>query len=286
METLLDILVQGALTSATLALLALGFSLVYGVGGTVNLAHGSFFLIGAYGAVFALGAGAPLVLAIVAGLLIVMAFGALLDTVIKPVRQEHVTVLILTLAVALFIDAGARVLFGTTNRRLPGLAGGSVEILGVNVVTQRVLAGVVAVLVVAAVLLVLAKTPVGRTVRAVAEDGESAMLMGINTDRINLGVMVLGAALAGLAGIMVAPFSVVFPGMWLFPLTQAFAIVILGGLGSLSGTVMAAVIVGFLDRSVAFLLPQGETLVQLVVVVVILGTLILRPGGLRGVAPA
>jgi branched-chain amino acid transport system permease protein len=197
-----------------------------------------------------------------------------------------VTVLILTLAAALAIDAAARVFFGTANRSAPEFVSGSIEILGVNVVAQRVVAGLVAVVVVVAVLLVLAKTPIGRTVRAVAEDGEAASLMGINTDRMNLGVMMLGAALAGLAGIMVAPFDVVFPGMWLFPLTQAFAITILGGLGSISGTVMAAFIVGFLDRGVAFLVPNGETLVELVTVAVILATLILRPGGLRGVAPA
>jgi branched-chain amino acid transport system permease protein len=285
-DTVINLLVQGTLTSATLALLALGFSLVYGVGGTVNLAHGSFYLLGAYGTVFAVGAGAPLWLGVLAGLALAMAAGALLDRAIKPVRHEHVTVLILTLAAALAIDAAARVFFGTANRSAPGFASGSIEILGVNVVAQRVVAGIVAVVVVAAVLLVLAKTPIGRTVRAVAEDGEAASLMGINTDRMNLGVMMLGAALAGLAGIMVAPFDVVFPGMWLFPLTQAFAITILGGLGSISGTVMAAFIVGFLDRGVAFLVPGGETLVELVTVAVILATLVLRPGGLRGVAPA
>ena len=285
MDTLLNILVQGTLTSATLALIALGFSLVYGVGGILNLAHGSFFMVGAYGAYAAVQADVPLVLALILGVLTAVVAGVLLDRlVIKPIKHQEVAVLIATLAAAILTQSVVTFLFGTANRRLPPLVSGSTDLFGVTVLSSRVVAGVVSAVAVAAVLLVLAKTPVGRTVRAVAQDPEAATLVGIRTERVTLGVMALGGGLAGLAGVMVAPFTVVQPAMWLLPLTQAFAIVILGGLGSIGGTVLAAVIVGYLDRTVAFTLPDGEVKIGLVTIVVILATLVLRPSGLLGKA--
>ena len=119
-------------------------------------------------------------------------------------------------------------------------------------------------------------------VRAVAEDDEAAVLVGVRPERVTLYVLAIGAGLAGLAGVLVAPYGVLTPTMWLLPLTQAFAIVILGGLGSVQGTVLASVIVGFLDRFVAFTFTNGDIKVGLVTIAVILGTLVLRPQGLLG----
>ncbi len=287
MELLREVLVQGTLTSATLALIALGFSLVFGVGGIVNLAHGSFYMIGAFGAVAMIVAGAPLWIAAIVGILAAALSGVLLDRlVIKPIRHQEVAVLIATLAVAILVQAIVEFFFGNGDRQLPGFAGGAVEIFGVNVQKTRLVAGIVSAVVIALVLLVLRKTPAGRVVTAVAEDAEAATLMGIRPERVVLSVMAMGAGLAGLAGVMVAPYTVVNPLMWLLPLTQAFAVVILGGLGSINGTVLAAFLVGFLDRYVAYQLQDGEIKKGLVTVVVVLGTLILRPSGLLGKAGA
>ena len=287
MELLREVLVQGALTSATLALIALGFSLVFGVGGIVNLAHGSFYMVGAFGAVAMIVAGAPLWIAAIVGVLAAALSGVLLDRlVIKPIRHQEVAVLIATLAVAILVQAMVEFFFGNGDRQLPGFAEGAVEIFGVNVQKTRLVAGVVSAVVIALVLLVLRKTPAGRVVTAVAEDAEAAVLMGIRPERVVLSVMAMGAGLAGLAGVMVAPYTVVNPLMWLLPLTQAFAVVILGGLGSINGTVLAAFLVGFLDRLVAYGLQDGEIKKGLVTVVVVLGTLILRPSGLLGKAGA
>ncbi len=283
----MDILVQGTLTSATLALVALGFSLIYGVGGIVNLAHGSFFMIGAYIAFAVHDAGAPLWVAALAGVGGAGLGGLLLDQlVLKRLKHQEVALLIATLSVAVLVDSVVRFFYGARDRRLPGFVNGATNILGVQVLSSRVLAGVVAALAVAAVLLVLRYTAAGRMVRAVAQDGEAATLMGIRPDLVTLYVVVIGSALAGLAGVMAAPYGVVNPTMWLLPLTQAFAIVILGGLGSIGGTVLAAVVVGFLDRFVASTFPDGEIYVGLVTIAVILGTLVLRPSGLLGKAVA
>ncbi len=279
----MEVLVQGALTSATLALVALGFSLVYGVGGIVNLAHGSFFMIGAYGAFAAYDGGAPLLVAAFVGVAAAVLAGLLLERlVIAPIRHQEVAVLIATLAVAILVQSLVEFFFDTADRQLPSLVDGAVSLLGVDVQSSRVLAGVVAAVTIAAVLIVLQKTPAGRVVRAVAEDPEASVLIGVRPDRVTLYVIAAGAGLAGLAGVMVAPYAVVNPTMWLLPLTQAFAIVILGGLGSVNGTVLAAVIVGFLDRFVAYNFQDGEIKVGLVTIIVIIATLVLRPSGLLG----
>jgi branched-chain amino acid transport system permease protein len=279
----MEVLVQGALTSATIALVALGFSLVYGVGGIVNLAHGSFFMIGAYGAVWAHEAGAPLLVAGTVGVACAVVAGILLDrAVISPIRHQEVALLIATLAVAILVQSVTEYHFGTADRQLPSPVKGAVTLLGVDVQSSRALAGAVAAVVIVGVLLVLHRTPAGRMVRAVAQDPEAAVLVGVRPERVTLYVIAVGAGLAGLAGVMVAPYTVVNPSMWLLPLTQAFAIVILGGLGSVGGTVLAAFVVGYLDRFVAYQVPEGEVKVGLVTIVVIIATLVIRPFGLLG----
>ncbi len=281
----MDVLVQGTLTSAVIALVAIGFSLVYGVGGIVNLAHGSFFMIGAYGAYAASEQGAPVLVAAVVGVLGAMLAGVLLERlIISRIRHQEVAVLIATLAVAILVESGVRFFYGGLERQLPGFVSGAVGVAGVDLQKTRLLAGVVAFVAIAAVLLVLTKSPAGRMVRAVAEDEEASRLIGVRPERVTLYVLAIGAGLAGLAGVLTAPYGVLTPTMWLLPLTQAFAIVILGGLGSIQGTVLASVIIGFLDRFIAFNVKDGDIKVGLVTVMVILGTLVLRPQGLLGKA--
>jgi branched-chain amino acid transport system permease protein len=278
-----DVLVQGAITSATIALVALGFSLVYGVGGIVNLAHGSFFMIGAYSAYAAHDKGAPLLVAALVGVAAAMLAGVLLERlVIAPIRHQEVAVLIATLAVAILVQSGVQFFYGGLERQLPGFVDGRVSILGVDLRQTELLAGVMALVTIVVVLLVLTKSPAGRMVRAVAEDEEASVLVGVRPERVTLAVLAIGAGLAGLAGVLVAPYGVLTPTMWLLPLTQAFAIVILGGLGSIQGTVLASVVIGFLDRFVAFNVKDGGIKIGLVTVAVILATLVLRPQGLLG----
>ena len=279
----MDVLVQGALTSAVIALVALGFSLVYGVGGIVNLSHGSFFMIGAYAAYAMTETGAPLILAAVVGVLAAVLAGVLLERlVIAPIRHQEVAVLIATLAVAILVQSGVQFFYGGLERQLPGFVDGAMSVGGVSLQQTRVLAGVVALATIVIVLLVLTRSPAGRMVRAVAQDEEASRLIGVRPERVTLYVLAIGAGLAGLAGVLTAPYGVLTPTMWLLPLTQAFAIVILGGLGSIPGTVLASVVVGFLDRFIAFNVKDGDIKVGLVTVAVILATLVLRPQGFLG----
>lgn len=281
----MDVLVQGALTSATLALVALGFSLVYGVGGIVNFAHGSFFMISAYTAYEMGERGAPLAVAVLVGLAVSVLGGVLLHVlVLQRLRHQEVAIIIATLSVAVLVESIIRFFYGAADRGLDSFNNGAVSVLGVDILASRLIAGVVAALAVVVALLLLNKTPAGRMVRAVAQDQEAAVLVGVRPERVTLYVIMIGAGLAGLAGLLVAPYQVLTPTMWLLPLTQAFAIVILGGLGSINGTVLAAVVVGFLDRFVAF--QFEEVYVGLVTIAIILATLVFRPSGLLGKAVA
>lgn len=279
----MEVLIQGALTSATIALVAVGFSLVYGVGGILNLAHGSFFMLGAYATYEMTERGAPLLVAIVVAVGVAAVGGVLLERlVIAPIRHQEVALLIATLAVALLFQQVLLAIYGDINQRVPAVFTGRLEVFGVALQQSRLFAAVVSVMAIAILLLVLARTPIGRVVAAVAEDEEGARLVGIRPEVVTLAIVALGAALAGLAGALVAPNAIVDPGMWLLPLTQAFAIVILGGLGSIKGTVLAAVIVGYLDTFVRYNIDDGQIKAGLVTVVVILATLVLRPTGLLG----
>lgn len=275
-------LVLGALTSVTIALVAIGFSLIYGVGGLVNLAHGSFFMIAAYATFSAADNGAPLLLAAFFGVAMAALGGVIMFAIVYPIRHQDVAVLIATLSIAILTQQLVRNFYGGQEKQLPAFANGSTEILGVTVLQSRLFAGVAAAVVLALAVLILVKTPAGRVARAVTEDEEAARLIGVRPELVTLIVIASGAGLAGLAGVLTAPYGVVSPLMWVLPLTQAFAIVILGGLGSIYGTLLASLIIGYLDRFVAFNIVDGEIYVGLVTIVVILATLVLRPAGLLG----
>jgi branched-chain amino acid transport system permease protein len=138
----------------------------------------------------------------------------------------------------------------------------------------------VGVVLISGLWLFIQRTRLGNAILAVSQDAEGAQYMGINIDRVFGGVMGLSAALAAAAGVLAAPFSKVEPGMGLLPMTKAFSIVILGGLGSIRGSLLAAAVLGFSETLVGYLV--SSSLTELVSLVVILLVLILRPAGLFG----
>jgi branched-chain amino acid transport system permease protein len=138
----------------------------------------------------------------------------------------------------------------------------------------------VGVVLISGLWLFIQRTRLGNAILAVSQDAEGAQYMGINIDRVFGGVMGLSAALAAAAGVLAAPFSKVEPGMGLLPMTKAFSIVILGGLGSIRGSLLAAAVLGFSETLIGYLV--SSSLTELVSLVVILLVLILRPAGLFG----
>lgn len=279
------ILINGLIRGGIYALLAIGFSLIFGVARMINLAHTSFYMLAAYGiytATFLLGWSpvAAIVPALVVTTLIAVGSYKLF---IDRVREHTVTVMLITLALALVFQEIMLLAFGGHYLGAPTFISGGTEIIGVKVSYQHLLTlGIVAV-VLLGVWALLSKTRLGVAIRATAQDSEIANLMGINVPRILLITMAIASALAAISGVVVAPTLVLEPYMWTNPLVMIMAIVVLGGLGSVKGSFIGAFIIGFVEVTVVFLVPAGAFLKGAIALVVMVTILLVRPEGLFGV---
>jgi branched-chain amino acid transport system permease protein len=280
---LLDILIYGAVISAVYALLAVGFTLIFGVARILNLAHGAFYALGAY-CVYTLTANlhVPLIIAAVIAVLLVALFGIAMERVlVRPLRKlPPLAVLMMTLAVGLMVEQILLLIFGSEARNVPSLVESSFNFGGVLLSGQRLLAFFCSVGILGGLWLFMQHTRLGAAILAVSQDPEGARYMGIPSDRIFSIVMGLSAAIAAAAGVLVAPFQSVIPGMGLLPLVKAFAIVIVGGLGSIPGSIVGALLLGYTETIVAF--KASIEWSQIVSVAAVLIVLIIRPAGFFG----
>ncbi len=279
---MVQILVYGAVISAIYAMLAVGFTLIFGVARILNLAHGSFYALGAYAAyTFTAVAHLPLWLAFVLAVLFVAAFGMAMERVlVRPLRRSSLAVLLITLAVALMVEQMLLLVFGSEARNVPSMVNATYHFAGVDISSQRLLALVGAILILASLWLFMQHTRLGSAILAISQDAEAAQYMGIPSDRIYSIVMGLSAGIAAAAGVLVAPFQTVIPGMGLLPLVKAFAIVVVGGLGSIPGSIVGALLLGYTETIIAFKISIEWS--QIVSVAAVLITLILRPAGIFG----
>jgi len=279
---LADIVIFGTIWGAIYTILALGFTIIFGVARVLNLAYGAMYLVASYLIYtlvtrFGLAAVPAWLLAVaataLAGMLLYRVF-------IFPLRETLGRVLIVTAGIAIFLQEIAVLLYSTEPRYVPTVLPGSLEILGVRVTHQQLLTLAVAVALVALLHLFLTRTRYGRELRAVAQDAEMASLMGIPVERTYLVAMGLSTGLAAAAGALVAPFLTVNPEMGWSPLLVAFTVVVLGGLGSLWGTIAAAFIVAYAEMLTAYLIsPQLRDAATFAIMI---GTLVFRPHGLFG----
>ncbi|HEU67758.1 MAG TPA: branched-chain amino acid ABC transporter permease [Candidatus Acetothermia bacterium] len=278
-----DILVNGLVRSGVYAMLALGFGLVFGVGRVLNLAHTAFYMVASYGILHFVTTGLGTPLAVTLTALGVIAVGlALYKFFIEPVREMESTVLIATLAVAILLQELILVLFGSEVRHVPAAFPGYTRIAGVRLGNQEMATLVLATISLIGTWLLLSRTRLGLAIRAAAQDREVANLMGINVNRVTAIVMALGFLLASLAGAAVAPLLPVEPRMWMHPLVIVLAAVVLGGLGSLKGSVIGAVILAFAEVLVVFLIPGGSYLRTAVALLIMVCVFLIRPEGLFG----
>jgi branched-chain amino acid transport system permease protein len=277
-----DVLILGAINSAIYAMLALGFTLIFGVGRVVNLAHGSFYAMGVYIAyTLVVVLGLPLLIGTTAAVLAVAGIGLAMDRVlIRPLRHSVLAVLIITVVFALFTEQVIFAFYGYTSRNIPSFTTNTLTLLGVTVAGQRAIAFAAGVIALSLVWLLVYRTRFGNAILAVAQDREAATYLGIDVDHVSRTVMVLSAALAAMAGVLVAPVLVVSPQMWVLPLIKSFAVVILGGLGSIPGSLLASVLLGYSETAVSRFV--SSTLTELIPLVLILVTLLVRPSGLLG----
>jgi len=280
-----NIIVYGLVASGVYALLAVGFSLIFGVARIVNLSHTAFYMLAAY-LIYSLSsaAGLNLYLSIIIAIVAVIVVGILsYKFLIARVRQHEATTLIVTIALAVIIQEAILKGFGGQPRGVPKLISGSVDLFGVTVLNQQLLTLGVVVILLLATWFFLMRTNSGVAIRATAQDRDVANLMGINVPRIEMLVMAMSVGLAAIAGALVAPLSVLTPGMWAHPLVMILAVVVLGGLGSLQGSLIGALILGFAENLVIFLAPSGSFLKTSVALAIMLIVILIRPEGLFGI---
>lgn len=279
---MLEILIVGAVSSAIYAMLAVGFTLIFGVARVLNLAHGSFYALGAYGAYFLTSALQwPLLAAALVSVAGVALFAVGVERVlVRPMRSSQLAVLMITLAVALVVEQALFLTFGSEYRNVPAFVDAKFTIGGVDVAGARLLALGVSVVLIGALWLFIQRTRLGSAILAISQDAQAAQYMGIPSDRIFSVVMAISAGLAAAAGILAGPFLSVQPTMWLLPIVKAFAIVVVGGLGSIPGSIIAALMLGYAETIVAYGISASWT--EIVSVLATLLMLIFRPAGILG----
>ena len=281
-----DFIINGLVNGSIYALLAIGFSLIFGVARIVNIAHTALYMTAAYLIYMGLVRfGLPSLLVIPASILLTTILGLISYRLfIKPIREHEAAVLIATIALAMAIQEVFLLYFKGHYLNVPPLASGFLILGGVKVEMQRLLALAVAVMALIATWFLLLRTKVGLGIRCTAQDREVANLMGINVNRETMVAIGISVGMAGLAGAVVAPLSTIYPHMWMSPLIMMLAIVVLGGLGSIKGSFIASYILGFTEALVVFALPTVSFLKEPVALSIMILALLIRPEGLFGVS--
>jgi branched-chain amino acid transport system permease protein len=286
MNLLIDIIMSGLISGSTFALLAIGFSLIFGVARILNLAHTAFYMVAAY-CIYIITQKMDLhpLWGMLAAIVLVTLLGMIsYKILINPIREHEGAVLIATIALAMIFQEIMSLIFTATFLSVPALIKGFFTIFGVKVFFQQLLIFCVALLVMAGLWVFLMKTKTGLAIRSTAQDREVANLMGIDEARVAMVTMGLSVGLASFAGAIVVPLTVLEPHMWGTPLVMMMAVVVLGGLGSLKGSFIGAYILGFAEALVVFLAPMGAYLKGSVALSIMILVLLIRPEGLFGVS--
>ena len=281
------ILVEQVLNALALAgllfLVSAGLSLVFGILRVVNFAHGVFYMLGAYLGFTAVAVSGWFWLSLVVVPPVVGVVGALLETsTLRFIyRRPPIYQLLLTFGLALILEESVRVLYGPTAKGIdpPPLLQGAVEIAGTFYPRYRLFLVVLGIVVGLGVWLFLQRTRTGLVIRAVAQNSEMADCLGADVARVRTLVFGAACALAGLGGVAAGPMTTAYLGMGIGVIVDAFVVVVIGGLGSIGGSMVGSLIVGAAQTWGAFYLPETAMVIMYAVMGVIL---IFRPWGLFG----
>ena len=279
----MEILIYGVINSVTLVLMALGFTLVYGVSRLPNFAHGALYVVAGYLTwIFMNRLGFNYGLSILFALVSTSLIGAAMyQFVLIRVRGMPISEIIASYAIGLAILEGLRWggLKGSTFT-LPPFIEGSVDILGVSVDFQRLLVVIIGIIMLGLLWVFVTMTKLGLALKGMAQDERAALTLGIDSDRMAVVSMALGSGLAGVAAVTLFPLGNIVVEAGYNVLIMAVAVCIVGGLGSWTGAVLAAFLIGFAQiLTVVYLGAHFQVVVALVSIII---TLVLRPSGLFG----
>jgi branched-chain amino acid transport system permease protein len=267
-----------------LFLVASGLTLVFGIMGIINLAHGAFYMLGAYTVFWLVGYTDNLFVAIVLGLAIMLAFGYLLEraAISFLYKRDHLYQVLLTYGLILILDEMQRIFWGTDFHSVPvpQALNGSIPLTETQVYpVYRLFISVMCMAVAAGLYLLIGRTKLGMMIRAGASNREMAQVLGIDIGRVFAIVFSIGVALAAFSGMIGAPVSSVYPGMGEQILIVSFVVVVIGGIGSVKGAFVGAMLIGLADTFGRVLLPDFASVVVYAVMAVVL---LWRPQGLFG----
>lgn len=284
MSMILPTLVNGAVLSATYILMALGLTLVFGVMGIVNFAHGSIYMIGMFVSVYFLGElGLNYFVAVIVAAIITGVIGLAIERFLfTPLRENFNGALLVTLGLIAVIDQSVALIFGAKAGGA-GVPSPFTQVLrfgGVSLSVDRLVVVAICVVLAAGLLVFIKRARQGQAMMAAAEDAEGASLQGINISRIRLLCMAVGCALAGAAGAITAPLSYATPEVGDAVIMKIFILVVFGGLGSIPGALVGGLIVGFADSITGTYM--NANVAPLIVYGALFIILMIRPTGIWG----
>ena len=284
-----------------LFLMAAGLTLIFGVMGLINLAHGSLYMVGAFAAAAVAGLTGSFVLALIAALMAAAIAGALVEILVirRLYDKDHLDQVLATFALILIFSEGTRWIFGSFPLflNIPDYLSGPVTLPGgIQYPLYRISLIVVGLLVAAGLGLMISRTRIGIQIRAGENDREMIAALGVDISRLYTLVFALGAALAGLAGALVGAIQSVQVGMGEPVLILAFVVIVIGGIGSIKGALIGSLLVGLTDTLGGIFLPQlfklvmepsaatnlGSALASMAIYILMGAVLIWRPTGLFG----
>jgi branched-chain amino acid transport system permease protein len=275
----------GLVLGGIVVLLAIGLTLIFGLMTVVNFAHGSLYMLGAYLGFFLLGLTGNFWLSLVIAPVMVFVLGLVIERLlVRPLYGRSVDdPLLLTFGLSLVMVEGVRIVWGKIGRTLdpPRALAGAVDLGFMTFPRYRLFVIVITVIVLVALWLFLERTNVGLIIRAGSRDPLMVRALGLDLGRVWLLVFGIGAGLAGLAGILAAPMRPVYPEMGITMVIESFVVVVVGGMGSLLGAVVAGILIGEVVSLTTFFAPKLSEIMVFVVMAVVL---LVRPSGLFGEA--
>ena len=282
LTVLLPQLLHGLVFGAALGLLALGLTVIFGLLGVMNFAHGELYMLGAYAGIVVIGVTHSFWVALIAAPILVGVVGAVTEmTTLRPIyNREPLYGLILTFGLALVFREGARQIWGGDMRRILPPFTGSTPLLGMTYPNYRLFLLAASSAILLALWLFFTRTRAGIVVRAAVQDAEMLDGLGVDVRRVFTLTFAASGALAALAGLLLAPVFTVYPQMGVEMILLAFIVVILGGMGSMGGSVAAAFVIGITQS--LFSLWMNPQRVAIAIFGIMIVVLIVRPRGFAG----
>ena len=279
---LLPQLLHGLVFGAALGLLALGLTVIFGLLGVMNFAHGELYMLGAYAGIVTIGVTQSFWVALIVAPLAVGAVAAVTEILtLRPLyRREPLYGLILTFGLALVFREAVRQIWGGDMRRILPPFTGSTPLLGMTYPNYRLFLLAASSVLLAAIWLFFTRTRAGIVVRAAVQDAEMLDGLGVDVRRVFTLTFAASGALAALAGLLLAPVFTVYPQMGVEMILLAFIVVILGGMGSLGGSVVAAFVIGIAQS--LFSLWMNPQRVAIAIFGIMIVVLVVRPRGFFG----